>query len=192
MSIQTFNNNELLSSVRAKINNNFIELQAQVNLKQDIVSGGDGVNVINDVISLELAPQSYLQFNSGGAVSVASSNDPDLVNASNIKLVTEYAVKTYVDSSTSATTTLLKDYTDTKVAASEQISKNYTDTSVQGSKDYTDQAIANIQVPDAKKQVFVSNTQPLAAPDEEFLWVETGLGDDSSGFTMWFNDPSTS
>jgi len=39
------------------------------------------------------------------------------------------------------------------------------------------------------KDVFVSDTQPAAETDQ-YLWIQTGLGDDGKGFTAWFNDPN--
>ena len=41
----------------------------------------------------------------------------------------------------------------------------------------------------APKDVFVSDTQPASETDQ-YLWIQTGLGDDGKGFTAWFNDPN--
>jgi len=41
----------------------------------------------------------------------------------------------------------------------------------------------------APKDVFVSDTQPTTETDQ-YLWIQTGLGDDGTGFTAWFNDPN--
>ena len=35
-------------------------------------------------------------------------------------------------------------------------------------------------------QTYIQDTQPVL--DSQFLWVQTGLGDDGTGFTIWFND----
>lgn len=45
------------------------------------------------------------------------------------------------------------------------------------------------QSPTEPKDVFVSDTQPAASTDQ-YLWIQTGLGEDGTGFTAWFNDPS--
>lgn len=37
------------------------------------------------------------------------------------------------------------------------------------------------------KQIFISNEQPIGS---EFIWIQTGLGKDGSGFTIWFEDGS--
>ena len=59
-----------------------------------------------------------------------------------------------------------------------------------GSESHTAVAIGG-QAPIATepKDVFVSDTQPSASTDQ-YLWIQTGLGEDGTGFTAWFNDPS--
>lgn len=38
------------------------------------------------------------------------------------------------------------------------------------------------------KDVFVGPDAPATSTDQ-YLWIETGLGSDGLGFTVWFNDP---
>ena len=38
------------------------------------------------------------------------------------------------------------------------------------------------------KDVFVGATAPTTATDQ-YLWIQTGLGDSGDCFTVWFNDP---
>ena len=45
------------------------------------------------------------------------------------------------------------------------------------------------QAPTEPKDVFVSDTAPAATTDQ-YLWIQTGLGEDGSCFSVWFNDPS--
>ena len=39
------------------------------------------------------------------------------------------------------------------------------------------------------KDVFVSDNEPAASTDQ-FLWIQTGLGESGDCFTVWFNDPN--
>ena len=39
------------------------------------------------------------------------------------------------------------------------------------------------------KDVFVSDNEPAASTDQ-FLWIQTGLGEGGDCFTVWFNDPN--
>lgn len=40
------------------------------------------------------------------------------------------------------------------------------------------------------QSVFVGPTAPMFPPPE-YLWLQTGLGADGTGFTLWFNDPAS-
>lgn len=40
------------------------------------------------------------------------------------------------------------------------------------------------------QQCFVQPTAPEVAPGVPYLWVQTGLGSDGSGFTLWIGDGS--
>jgi hypothetical protein len=42
---------------------------------------------------------------------------------------------------------------------------------------------------DDAKDVFVSDNAPTASTDQ-YLWIQTGLGDSGDCFTVWFNDPN--
>lgn len=39
------------------------------------------------------------------------------------------------------------------------------------------------------KDVFVSETAPTATVTDQYIWIQTGLGDDGECFSVWFNDP---
>lgn len=41
---------------------------------------------------------------------------------------------------------------------------------------------------EGNKDVFVSPTEPTPSTDQ-YLWIQTGLGDSGDCFTVWFNDP---
>lgn len=38
------------------------------------------------------------------------------------------------------------------------------------------------------QQVFVQATAPAASPGVPYLWFQTGMGDDGTGFTLWIGD----
>ena len=39
------------------------------------------------------------------------------------------------------------------------------------------------------KDVYVGPSEPTDTVTDQFIWIQTGLGDDGECFTVWFNDP---
>lgn len=39
------------------------------------------------------------------------------------------------------------------------------------------------------REVYVQRNIPSTNPLKPYLWLQTGMGDDGYGFTLWFNDP---
>ena len=44
--------------------------------------------------------------------------------------------------------------------------------------------------PTTGKDVYVGPTEPVDPVTDQFLWIQTGLGETGDCFTVWFNDPN--